>query len=104
MLSHYFQDFDGGYHHYYDGTTYAVTLVHFVKVTTPNRPYGPLIIQGRERGRPAGNCALAGREGNNMVLIDYCSGTLVIQTRFGDVAPNVPSVVLSSGNYIVYFL
>jgi hypothetical protein len=95
--------FDGAYWHFYDGNTRPRTLVHLVKSTNPNRPFGELQVQNQMRGYPAVNCALAGREGNNLFILDACSGKLVITTRFGSEIALQPKVEVTGSTYTVYF-
>ncbi len=95
--------FDGAYWHFYDGNTRARTLVHLVRSTNPNRPFGELQVQNQMRGYPAVNCALAGREGNNLFILDACSGKLVITTRFGSEIAQQPKVEVTGSTYTVYF-
>ncbi len=95
--------FDGAYWHFYDGNTRPRTLVHLVKSTNPNRPFGELQVQNQMRGYPAVNCALAGREGNNLFILDACSGRLVITSRFGSEIAQQPKVEVTGSTYTVYF-
>ena len=95
--------FDGAYWHFYDGNTRSRTLVNLVKSTNVNRPFGELQVQNQMRGYPAVNCALAGREGNNLFIIDACSGKLVITTRFGSAIEQQPKVEVTGSTYTVYF-
>ena len=92
---------DGAYWHFYDGNTRPRTLITMLKSTKP-RPYGDLVVETQVRGNPAVNCALAGREGNNLVIIDVCHGRLVLTTRFGD-PENEPVVEVTGATYTVYF-
>jgi hypothetical protein len=55
------------------------------------------------RGYPAVNCALAGREGNNLFIVDACSGKLVITSRFGTDIAQQPKVEVTGSTYTVYF-
>jgi len=55
------------------------------------------------RGYPAVNCALAGREGNNLVIIDACSGKLAITTRLGPDVLTQPKIEVTGSTYTVYF-
>ena len=94
--------FDGAYWHFYDGNTRPRTLVHLVRATNPSRPFGDLQIQSQIRGYPATNCALAGREGNNLVILDVCGPKFAITTRFG--APDqLPRIEVTGNTYTVYF-
>ncbi len=95
--------FDGAYWHFYDGNTRPRTLVNLVKSTNANRPFGELVVQNQMRGYPAVNCALAGREGNNLFILDACSGKLVITTRFGTEIAQQPKVEVTGSTYTVYF-
>lgn len=95
--------FDGAYWHFYDGNNRPRTLVHLVRSTNPNRPFGELQVQNQMRGYPAVNCALAGREGNNLFIVDACSGKLVITTRFGSEIAMQPKVEVTGSTYTVYF-
>jgi len=99
--------FDGKYWHYYDGTTINPSRLNMVVSTNPKRLYGQLVIQAQmaQGSRPARNCALAGREGNNLVIVSFCGGSLELIKRFdpnGDV--NVQPIVSVSGqSYTVLF-
>ncbi len=95
--------FDGAYWHFYDGNTRSRTLVNLVKSTNVNRPFGQLQVQNQMRGYPAVNCALAGREGNNLFIVDACSGKLVITSRFGSQISQQPTVEVTGSTYTVYF-
>ena len=95
--------FDGAYWHFYDGNSRPRTIVHLVKSTNPNRPFGELQVQNQMRGYPAVNCAIAGREGNNLFILDACSGKLVINTRFGSEIALQPKVEVTGSTYTVYF-
>ena len=95
--------FDGAYWHFYDGNTRSRTLVHLVRSTNVNRPFGELQVQNQMRGYPAVNCALAGREGNNLFIVDACSGKLVITARFGTDLAQQPKVEVTGSTYTVYF-
>jgi hypothetical protein len=95
--------FDGAYWHFYDGNSRPRTLVNLVKSTNVNRPFGQLQIQNQMRGYPAVNCALAGREGNNLFILDACSGKMVITTRFGSEIKQQPTVEVTGSTYTVYF-
>ena len=95
--------FDGAYWHFYDGNNRPRTLVHLVKSTNPNRPFGELQVQNQMRGYPAVNCALAGREGNNLFILDACSGKLVITSHFGSELSQQPKVEVTGSTYTVYF-
>jgi hypothetical protein len=95
--------FDGAYWHFYDGNSRARTLVHLVKSTNPNRPFGTLQVQNQMRGYPAVNCAIAGREGNNLFILDACSGKLAITTKFGSEIAQQPKVEVTGSTYTVYF-
>jgi hypothetical protein len=55
------------------------------------------------RGYPAVNCAIAGREGNNLFILDACSGKLVITSRFGSEIAMQPKVEVTGSTYTVYF-
>ncbi len=95
--------FDGAYWHFYDGNSRARTLVNLVKSTNPNRPFGQLIVQNQMRGYPAVNCAIAGREGNNLFILDACSGKLAITTKFASEIAQQPRVEVTGSTYTVYF-
>jgi hypothetical protein len=95
--------FDGAYWHFYDGNTRPRTLVHLVKSTNANRPFGELQVQTQMRGYPAVNCAIAGREGNNLFILDACSGKLVITSKFGSDLAQQPKVEVTGSTYTVYF-
>jgi hypothetical protein len=95
--------FDGAYWHFYDGNTRPRTLVHLVRSTNKNRPFGELQVQNQMRGYPAVNCAIAGREGNNLFILDACSGKLVITTRFGTEISMQPKIEVTGSTYTVYF-
>jgi hypothetical protein len=95
--------FDGAYWHFYDGNTRPRTLVHLVRSTNQNRPFGELQVQTQMRGYPAVNCAIAGREGNNLFIVDACSGKLVITSKFGSELSQQPKVEVTGSTYTVYF-
>lgn len=96
--------FDGGYWHYYDGTSFSPVRVTIVQATRANRPGGMLRIQAQVRGRPALMCAIAALEGNNLVIINVCDGNFRMETRFGDTDPKLQPVITTSGNaYTVTF-
>ena len=95
--------FDSAYWHFYDGNNRPRTLVHLVRSTNPNRPFGELQVQNQMRGYPAVNCAIAGREGNNLFILDACSGKLVITSRFGSEIAMQPKVEVTGSTYTVYF-
>lgn len=100
--------FDGAYWHFYDGTgrdgvARPQTLVNLVKSTSASRPHGSLHIQNQVRGYPAVNCAMAGREGNNMIRIDVCHGRLILTTKFGGPIDTRPTIEVSGSTYTVYF-
>ena len=95
--------FDGAYWHFYDGNNRPRTLVHLVRSTNPNRPFGELQVQNQMRGYPAVNCAIAGREGNNLFILDACSGKLVITSRFGSEIAMQPKIEVTGSTYTVYF-
>ncbi len=95
--------FDGGYWHFYDGNGRSRTLVTLVRSTNPSRPFGELVVQNQVRGYPAINCAMAGREGNNLFILDVCSGKLAITTKFGSELAQQPKVEVTGSTYTVYF-
>lgn len=95
--------FDGAYWHFYDGNSRPRTIVHLVKSTNVNRPFGELIVQTQMRGYPAVNCAIAGREGNNLFILDACSGKLIISTKFGSDSTQQPRIEVTGSTYTVYF-
>jgi hypothetical protein len=95
--------FDGAYWHFYDGNSRPRTIVHLVRSTNQNRPFGELQVQNQMRGYPAVNCAIAGREGNNLFILDACSGKLVITTKFGTEISLQPKVEVTGSTYTVYF-
>jgi hypothetical protein len=95
--------FDGAYWHFYDGNSRPRTIVHLVRSTNPNRPFGELQVQNQMRGYPAVNCAIAGREGNNLFILDACSGKLIITTKFGTEISLQPKVEVTGSTYTVYF-
>jgi hypothetical protein len=95
--------FDGAYWHFYDGNNRPRTLVHLVKSTNPSRPFGQLQVQNQMRGYPAVNCAIAGREGNDLFILDACSGKLVISTQFRSEINQQPKVEVTGSTYTVYF-
>ena len=95
--------FDGAYWHFYDGNSRARTIVHLVKSTNVNRPFGDLVVQTQMRGYPAVNCAIAGREGNNLFILDACSGKLVINSRIGSDVAQQPRIEVTGSTYTVYF-
>ena len=86
--------FDGySYHHYGRGEVLMVRSLSRV-----------FEVQARTHGGGySRNCAVAAREDNNLVIIDVCSGSLNIETRYGNTQPK-PSVYNNGGNhYIIDF-
>jgi len=89
-----YSTFDGRYWHYYRAST--VTLYR-----APNRDFA---VQTRTTGYPGRNCAIAGREDRDRVIIDNCGGRLRVLTDFHSSNPEVhPRVQVSGRTYTVYF-
>jgi hypothetical protein len=95
--------FDSATWLYYDGNSRPRTVVHLVKSTQAERPFGHLVVQTQVRGNPAVNCAIAGREGNNLVIIDVCHGRLILTTKFGTPKAEQPEIQVTGASYTVYF-
>jgi hypothetical protein len=61
----------------------------------PNRDFS---IQTRTRAYPGRNCAIAGRENRDRVIIDNCGGGLNVQTNYHSTDASVHPRVQVSGN------
>eukprot|EP00729_Bicosta_minor_P016127 gene16127-25661_t len=92
--------FDGKYWHYFDGNSRNFTRTTRYKSTTRD-----FVIQNQFRGDPAVTCALAGREGNDRVMINNCDGSGVkVETDFQTTkVSDQPRIDISGNTYTVHF-
>lgn len=96
-----YNTFDRKYWHFYDGTSRNPARVTLYRGTNPGRDF---IIQTTVIRYPARNCAIAGREGPDRVIIDKCSGNLQLIYDFNSKdEANKPKVTVSGRTYTVYF-
>lgn len=96
---HHITTFDGKYWHYYDGNRRNPTRVTLYKSTKRD-----FVVQVQVRGNPAGACAIAGREGNDRVMINNCGGGIQVEADFHTKKADDQPRIDSSGNtYTVYF-
>lgn len=91
--------FDGKYWHYYDGNRRNPTRVTYYKSTKRD-----FVVQAQVRGNPAVACAIAGREGNDRVMINNCGGGVRVEADFHTKkVDDQPRIDTSSNTYTVYF-
>ena len=91
--------FDGKYWHYYDGNRRNPTRVTLYKSTKRD-----FVVQVQVRGNPAVACAMAGREGNDRVMINNCGGGVRVEADFHTKrADDQPRIDVSGDTYTVYF-
>lgn len=89
--------FDGYYWHFYEA---AKNVVY--RSTATDRIFE---VQAQLWGSPYSmHCGIAGREENDMVIIDGCSGTVRLTTRFGSPAGLTPRITVSGSTYTVFFM
>jgi hypothetical protein len=89
------QTFDGYYWHFYEA---AQNVLY--RSTAVGRTFE---IQTRLWGSPYSmHCGVAGREENDMIIIDACSGGGVrLTTRFGSPTGQTPRLTVSGNTYTV---
>lgn len=91
--------FDGKYWHYYDGNRRFPTRVTLYRATDRD-----FVVQNQVRGNPAVACALAGREGKDVIIIDNCGGGLSITANIkSEKVEDQPVIDVSGNTYTVYF-
>ena len=92
--------FDGKYWHYYDGNRRNPTRLTYYKSTVRD-----FVVQVQVRGNPAVACAIAGREGNDRVMINNCGGDgMRIAADFHtEKVEDQPRIDVSGRTYTVYF-
>jgi len=91
--------FDGKYWHFYDGNRRQPTRLTYYKSTTRD-----FVMQVQVRGNPAVACAIAGREGNDRVMINNCGGGVSVQASYQTTkVEDQPRIDVSGSTYTVYF-
>eukprot|EP00729_Bicosta_minor_P019123 gene19123-35363_t len=91
--------FDGKYWHYYDGNSRHTTRLTYYKSTKRD-----FVVQAQKRGNPAVACAIAGREGNDRVMINNCGGGVRVEADFHTKeVDDQPRIDTSGNTYTVYF-
>jgi len=97
-----YKTMDGRIWHFYNknpGQTQNRVTLH--RSTQPGHDY---IVQNQIRGYPARNCAIAAREGRNLVIIDACAGYVQRKLDFNTpYESHQPVVEISGSTYTVYF-
>jgi hypothetical protein len=91
--------FDGKYWHFYDGNRRQPTRLTYYKSTKRD-----FVMQVQVRGNPAVACAIAGREGDDRVMINNCGGGVSVQASYKTIkVEDQPRIDVSGNTYTVYF-
>lgn len=91
--------FDGKYWHYFDGSRRNQTRIALYKSTKRD-----MVVQVQVRGNPAVVCAMAGREGNDRVMINNCGSGIRVEADFHTKkAEDQPQIDVSGTTYTIYF-